>query len=545
MPAPRDVLRELAAVRLGFATTALPDNRVDEALRTLGGAPVEQLAALPFDGPQWQAVIGALAIGETNFFRQPGWFAQLERQILAPAIAERSLAGPRRLRLWSAGCATGEEAYSLAILVARLLRDAPGWEISILGSDVSAAFIGEARRGAYREWSLRDVDEFTRRQHFRQTGPGRFELLPPVRNMVSFELLNLAGNESWSDPRLAGLDLIVCRNVLMYLAPAQQRSVAQRLIERLAPGGWLATAPAEATAEWFAPLTPVNVPSAVLFRAPSAGEVPRVEEPPVARECARSPRRGGAPSARRRAAAAPSAPFDRSSRPTTSRTSCTSARSRSPRRSHRHRKSPRGAGRLSRRQRALRDRRGRDRGSGRGHRRHAPARTSAVLPRLDRPSRHRLRTDRRPAAGRRAGGRSYLRPRMPFCFCPRTRRRHRRRIAGVVPAHRPGGDRERGHRPARRAPRAGGRVFGHRRSGCRCPYRAEALRARLLATFRIEAQEHLNTIAAELESVKKKRRRPVSRICCARCIRSRARPVRSATPLSRTPAIAAKRCLAA
>jgi chemotaxis methyl-accepting protein methylase/chemotaxis signal transduction protein len=273
---------------LGFATSALPDTRVDEALRALHDTPLEHLAALPFEGPQWQAVIAALTIGETNFFRQPAWFAQLERQILGPAIAQRSAAGPQRLRLWSAGCASGEEAYSLAILVLRLLRDRHDWEISILGTDLCAAFIDEARRAEYREWSLREVDEFARLQHFRRLDSGRFELLPATRNLVTFELLNLAGNEPWTDPRLVDLDLIVCRNVLMYLAPHYQQLVAQRLIARLAPDGWLATAPAEATAEWFRPLTPVNVPSAVLFRrTPPAGDAPRVEEPPAARRLRR------------------------------------------------------------------------------------------------------------------------------------------------------------------------------------------------------------------------------------------------------------------
>jgi chemotaxis methyl-accepting protein methylase/chemotaxis signal transduction protein len=291
----RTQLRDLAGERLGFATSALPDSRIDDALRTLHDTPLEHLASLPFDGPQWQAVIGALTIGETNFFRQPAWFAQLERQILGPAIAQRSRAGPKRLRLWSAGCASGEEAYSLAILVSRLLRDARGWEISILGTDLSAAYLDEARRATYREWSLREVDEFTRRQHFRQSA-SRFELLPATRNLVSFELLNLAGNEPWTDPRLIDLDLIVCRNVLMYLAPQHQRNVAQRLMARLAVDGWLATAPAEATAEWFRPLTPVNVPSAVLFRRVlPGGDAARSDEPPAA------PRMRAHPTPQRRA----------------------------------------------------------------------------------------------------------------------------------------------------------------------------------------------------------------------------------------------------
>jgi chemotaxis protein methyltransferase CheR len=265
---PRARLRELATERLGLAPSAMADARIDDALaRVTGtGASLEALASLAFDSPLWQTVIEALTIGETNFFRQPAWFVQLEAQVLRPIIERRTNGGSKRLRVWSAGCATGEETYSLAILISRLLRRAEGWEISIAGTDLSTAFLAGARRGIYREWSLREVDAATRLQHFRRLDAGRFELLPATRALVSFELLNLAAAEPWKDPRLLDLDLIVCRNVLMYLAPQRQQTVAQRLIASLGADGWVATAPAEATAEWFHPLTPVNVPSAVLFR---------------------------------------------------------------------------------------------------------------------------------------------------------------------------------------------------------------------------------------------------------------------------------------
>ena len=276
---PQARLRALAGTRLGLAQSAMVDARVDDALARLPdvAASLDALGSLPFDAPLWQTVITALTIGETNFFRQPAWFAQLEEHILRPLIERRNGTGPKCLRVWSAGCATGEETYSLAILIARLLRRAEGWDVSISGTDLSAAFLAEARRGIYREWSLREVDVATRVQHFRKI-ESRFELLPETRAMVSFETLNLADDEPWNDARFRDLDLIVCRNVLMYLAPERQQAVAQRLVESLAPDGWLATAPAEATAEWFRPLTPVNVPSAVLFRhappanAPSPGD---------------------------------------------------------------------------------------------------------------------------------------------------------------------------------------------------------------------------------------------------------------------------------
>jgi chemotaxis protein methyltransferase CheR len=269
-------LRTLATERLGLAPSALVDARVDSALLALTpaagtAAVLDALRGLAVDAPLWQAVIDALTVGETNFFRQPGWFAQLESQILRPAIERRRISGPKRLRIWSAGCATGEEAYSLAIIVMQLLPRTDDWDIRIIGTDVSGTFLADAQRAVYREWSLRDIDAAVRAQHFRKLDSGHFELVATTRAMVTFEPLNLAATDAW-DARLTDFDLIVCRNVLMYFAVERQRAIAQRLIERLAPDGWLATAPAEATAEWFRPLVPVSVPSAVLFHHASPPE---------------------------------------------------------------------------------------------------------------------------------------------------------------------------------------------------------------------------------------------------------------------------------
>lgn len=279
----REHLRELATERLGLAPSALVEARIDDALARLSaaGASTQALASLPFDTPLWQSVVEALTIGETNFFRQPAWFAQIERQILSPLIEHRRIFGPKRLRVWSAGCATGEEAYSLAILITRLLRRSDELDVGIIATDLSTAFLAEARRGVYREWSLRELDAATRMQHFRKLDSGRFELGPVARALVTFEPFNLADNEGWDDPRRLDFDLIVCRNVLIYLARERQRAVAQHLIAGLASDGWLATAPAEATAEWFQPLIPVNVPSAVLFHRDDAAALHQRERTPL------------------------------------------------------------------------------------------------------------------------------------------------------------------------------------------------------------------------------------------------------------------------
>ena len=279
-------LRQLATDRLGFAYSAMPDARVHAALACL--TTFDELAELPLKHPAWRAVIDALVIGETHFFRQAAWFSQLVTHALRPLIERGLHYGPRRLRLWSAACATGEEAYTLAIVVDQLLPDRDGWEISIVGTDLSASFIDQARHAVYRAWSLRELDPQTRERAFREIEPGHFALAPRLRDMVAFRTLNLA-DAVLPDEDLRDVDLIVCRNVLMYLAPEHQRAVAQRLIGRLSTAGWLAVAPAEAVAALFRPLRPVNVPSAIFFRVEPP--VPRIVPPPEPPAPTRAPAR--------------------------------------------------------------------------------------------------------------------------------------------------------------------------------------------------------------------------------------------------------------
>jgi chemotaxis protein methyltransferase CheR len=279
-------LRDLVTGRLGFAPSAAEEHRVESALERLLtvagiGSVAEALAALAsrsYETPEWQLVIDALVVGETHFFRQPSWFAQIEEHILKPLIARRLSAGNKRLRLWSAACSTGEEAYTLALIVDRLLGAHAGWNVEIVATDVNARFLAEARRAVYRSWSLREIDPALRERHFRDLGSARFELAPAIRDMVSFRLLNL--NEApvhGEDLDRLNVDLIVCRNMLMYFTPERQAVASRRLVAALAPDGWLAVAPAEAAAHAFAPLVPFNVPSAIFFHQPVEAPAPPPE----------------------------------------------------------------------------------------------------------------------------------------------------------------------------------------------------------------------------------------------------------------------------
>jgi chemotaxis protein methyltransferase CheR len=180
--------------------------------------------------------ITELTVGETYFFRDPGQFNFIRRELL-PAIRRRH-GHDHALRAWSAGCASGEEAYSLAILFEQEMVDQ---RTSILATDISRAALARARIASYGSWSLRGDDGTLADRYFRQKGD-RFILADRIRQGVNFEYLNLALDHY---PSLAsgawGMDIILCRNVLIYFDRETVRRVIRGLIESLADGGVLIT----------------------------------------------------------------------------------------------------------------------------------------------------------------------------------------------------------------------------------------------------------------------------------------------------------------
>jgi chemotaxis protein methyltransferase CheR len=265
--------QQLVAQRLGLEFREQRQTDLERGLlsacRTSGASGPDQylarLAALPEEDLAWQRLAAGLTVGETYFFRDRACVEALEREVLPDLIAARRAEGILRLRLWSAGCATGEEPYSLAILLDRLLPDRTDWHLTILATDISGEALGKARQGVYRQWSLRDTPAWLRDRYFQREGEN-FELHPEIRRMVTFAPLNLARA---TYPALAtntvAMDLVFCRNVLMYFTRAMQRAVVKRLQTAVAPGGWLVVAPVEASAELLAPFVPVAFPGAILY----------------------------------------------------------------------------------------------------------------------------------------------------------------------------------------------------------------------------------------------------------------------------------------
>jgi chemotaxis protein methyltransferase CheR len=241
--------RELLRTRFGIS---VPDSRladleraVGDAARVPGAAPLDELLA-GRPGAPLDALVAGLNLGETYFFRDAAQVQALEQRILPELIRRRWR--QRRLRVWSAGCSGGEEAYTLALLLHRLTCGLPGWTVSVLGSDINGCSLRRAGRGVYRPWSLRGVPPSVRAAYLRPHAEG-VEVAPHIRAMVRFEWLNLAGDGYPSaQTDTVAMDLIVCRNVLLYFGAAEARAVLRRFSAALGEGGWLLLGQVEAAA---------------------------------------------------------------------------------------------------------------------------------------------------------------------------------------------------------------------------------------------------------------------------------------------------------
>ena len=226
----------------------------------------EWLVSARLTKPQLETLAAHLTTGETYFFRDPAIFDFLATHVLPELIRARRDTG-RQIRIWSAGCCTGEEPYSIAMTLARLLPDIADWRITILATDVNPRFLKKATAGRYGEWSFRGTPEAGSAPYFHRMQDGTSEISLPLRRMITFATLNLAEDVY---PSLINntnaMDVIFCRNVLMYFSRAHAMKVAAKLHASLMDGGWLFPSPAEVSMDVFPQFEMVRRPGTLVFR---------------------------------------------------------------------------------------------------------------------------------------------------------------------------------------------------------------------------------------------------------------------------------------
>jgi len=216
------------------------------------------------DSEIWDDLIKKVTIGETYFFRDTDYIEALRHNILPDLIARHQ--NDHTLRLWSAGCASGEEPYTLAILLRQILSDINQWKILILATDINRHSLSQAAAGCYRAWSFRETDPAVRASYFSSEGD-TFILDPSVRKMVTFAYLNLAedGYPSFTQ-QMSDFDLILCRNVTIYLPKSLIHEIANRFYQCLSDDGWLMVGPSETHLEIYSQFQTLNFHGAIAYQ---------------------------------------------------------------------------------------------------------------------------------------------------------------------------------------------------------------------------------------------------------------------------------------
>jgi len=250
--------------------------RVRKRLRATGLAGSTQYLNLLDDaisGPaEWGKLEAEITIGETFFFRYAEQFAALRETIL-PEIVDRK-GDTRRLRIWSAGCSTGAEPYSLAILVKEILGERLGtWRVNIVGTDINDSFLNMARQARFGKWALRSMPAAERDRYFVDSGKDQWQVRPEFRSLVRFDKHNLLSLLDGTSPlELTDFDLILCRNVLIYFHPDTVVRIVEALRDRLADDGWMLLGHAEPNPAFSAMMRTLNLPGTVAYR-PGAGAI--------------------------------------------------------------------------------------------------------------------------------------------------------------------------------------------------------------------------------------------------------------------------------
>jgi chemotaxis protein methyltransferase CheR len=219
----------------------------------------------------YEALLERLLTQETTFFRYPAVYEAFQKRALPELHIKKFWKNPRTLRIWSAGCSTGEEPYSIAITVADTLSFADAWSVEILATDVGRIALKHAESAIYSGRSLSSVSEKQIATHFSPVKSGQ-QVKPRLRRMVTFTQMNLA-----NAVYVGRMDVIFCMNVLMYFSEERRRSLVQRFYETLEPGGYLFLGHSESISKMPVKFQAIVLNDCILYRKPTVEELQKSE----------------------------------------------------------------------------------------------------------------------------------------------------------------------------------------------------------------------------------------------------------------------------
>lgn len=211
--------------------------RLARRLRKLGFATFDEyIAFLEGDasGEEMSSLVDALTTNLTKFFREDHQLKMLVNDILKPALALSREGGPKKLRIWSAGCSSGQEVYSIAMVIAATIPDFKSWDIIILGTDIDRNMLNKATSGDYTATDITSLPENFRKRFLEKNATG-YSVKPALKKMTTFKSLNLL--HAW--PFTKKFDVIFCRNVVIYFDTPTKEGIVKNFAKNLDEGGWL------------------------------------------------------------------------------------------------------------------------------------------------------------------------------------------------------------------------------------------------------------------------------------------------------------------
>src|SRR5438876_11008786 len=261
------LIEERTSIRFDESRERFFSTRVREHMVRKGHARgIDLLRAIKKTNFDFQELLESLLTQETSFFRYPGVYEAFEKRVLPELHVKKFWKNPRTLRIWSAGCATGEEPYSIAMTIADSLSFADAWNVEILATDVGRHALKHAERGIYKGRSIASVSEKQLANHFTEVAAGQ-QVKPRVRKMISFAQMNLA-----SAVYVGRMDMIFCMNVLIYFSEERRRSLVQRFYDTLEPGGYLFLGHSESISKMPVKFQAIVLHDCILYRKPHADE---------------------------------------------------------------------------------------------------------------------------------------------------------------------------------------------------------------------------------------------------------------------------------
>lgn len=265
-----DLLRERTGLSFTEAKRYFVQRRLSErvyATRMPSVRDYLNLLRFQASGEEMQLLVNLMTVNETYFFREKYQLDCLVNGLLDEVVRDRRPGD--RLRVWSAGCATGEEPYSIAITMLERWPRVDEFRIELYASDIDSTALARARDGVYGERSLQALSPELVERYFRPAGPASWRIIDELRESVDFSLVNIV------DPaqvrRFTGIDVVFCRNLLIYFDDLGRRNAAAMFHEALAPGGFVALGHSESMSRMSSLFVPRRFPDAILYQKPAEG----------------------------------------------------------------------------------------------------------------------------------------------------------------------------------------------------------------------------------------------------------------------------------